>query len=166
MKIWLRNILEAVDDDALKDMEWKKQVGKYLVRAKYLVLEFLDDDSDKRPSLEHLKDGLQRLARETDVRHLPDYAPIQEAKLIASMDRLQDGKRELGPNDRLFIETEDKTYEVNLRSTWEPSDTITLTDAKETHSYGELILTIRRPDLFATRCGSLHMGATPSVHPS
>jgi hypothetical protein len=93
-----------------------------------------------------LRTNLTRLARETDVRHLPDYPPVQDARLVAALDRIQEGKRELGPKDRLYVETEDKVYEVDLSSTWEPTSAIPVTDAKETHSFGELILTIRRPD--------------------
>ena len=36
IKIWLGNQLNRVDDDALKKLDWKPLVGKYLVRAKYV----------------------------------------------------------------------------------------------------------------------------------
>lgn len=71
---WLRNALTAVDDDALKSLDWKQQVGKYLVKAKYLTLEFLDGTEGQR-SLPDLRRKIQNAAAETDVRHLPDYAP-------------------------------------------------------------------------------------------
>ena len=45
IKTFLRNMLEATDDDALKSLDWKLQVGKYLVKAKYAVLRWSDDDS-------------------------------------------------------------------------------------------------------------------------
>ena len=62
------------------------------------------------------------------------------------MDEIQDAKRELGNGDKLYIETEKETYEVDLTKTWVPSDSIALSNLTETHSEGELILTIRRPD--------------------
>src|SRR5579863_530025 len=31
IKVWLRNALRAVEDDALKTLDWKPAVGKYLV---------------------------------------------------------------------------------------------------------------------------------------
>jgi hypothetical protein len=40
--IWLKNILKAIPDEGLKDLEWKKAVGTYLVKAKYVALQWLD----------------------------------------------------------------------------------------------------------------------------
>ena len=48
LKTWLRNVLRSTDDQALKDLDWKPQVGKYLVRAKYLVLCWIDEDDAPR----------------------------------------------------------------------------------------------------------------------
>jgi hypothetical protein len=62
-------------------LDWKKQIGKYLVRAKYLALKWLDSE-DGPPKLEDLREQLRQIAIETDVRHLPDYPPIHEARLV------------------------------------------------------------------------------------
>ena len=35
--VWLRSALDAVEDSALKNLNWKPAVGKYLVKAKYLL---------------------------------------------------------------------------------------------------------------------------------
>jgi hypothetical protein len=145
IKVFLKNILTSIDDEALKTGDWKALVGHYLVKAKYLVLEFCDDETGP-PKLSDLKDGLRRLAQETDVRHLPDYAPVHEGRLVTALDRIQNAKGELDPTDRLTIESEDRTYEVNLSSTWELSERIAPTDTTTSTSNGELILTIRKPD--------------------
>lgn len=146
IKVWLKNILQRMDDEALKTLEWKPIIGRYLVKAKYLVLEFLDSPSGSRPALSDLKEGLRRLAQETDVRQLPDYAPIHEGRLVTALDRVQNAKRELDRDDKLTIESEGRSYEVSLSSTWEPSETIKPADTKESTSHGEIILTIRKPD--------------------
>src|SRR6202047_5478333 len=41
IKTWLRTQLEALDDQALKSGEWKKVLGIYLVKAKYIIIDFL-----------------------------------------------------------------------------------------------------------------------------
>ena len=46
LKIWLRSGLQATEDQALKEINWKPQVGKYLVRAKYVVLDFINKRID------------------------------------------------------------------------------------------------------------------------
>ena len=98
-------------------------------------------------AIEHLKDELQQLVAKTDVKHLPAYAPIHEGRLVASLDKIQDAKRTLGPNDHLSIETEGKVYEVDLARTWAPDEIIPVSDSSEKHSEGVVILTIRKPDL-------------------
>ena len=147
LRVFLKNVLSRVDDEALKTLDWKPVVGQYLVKAKYLALEFLDDRTVVgRHSLSYLKEGLRRLAEETDVRHLPDYAPIHEGRLVTALDRMQEAKRELERDDRLTIELEGRSYEVDLSSDWEPSEEIKPSDTKESTSVGEITLTIRKPD--------------------
>ena len=34
LRSWMAEILESVDDDAIKSLDWKKFVGSYLVKAK------------------------------------------------------------------------------------------------------------------------------------
>lgn len=163
LKVWLKNLLNRVPDEALKDLEWKKAVGHYLVKAKYLILKFCDDEgAGGRNRLDLLREELRELGRETDIRHLPDYAPIHEAKLVASLDQIQNAKRTLGPHDRLLIETDDRTYEVDLSKTWVPSESIQVADTQltETHSDGELILTIRKADLLGQAMWQFSHGKT------
>ena len=167
LRVWLKNLLNRVPDEALKDLEWRKAVGHYLVKAKYLILKFCDDDSaGGRNRLDLLREELRELGKETDVRHLPDYAPVHEAKLVASLDQIQDAKRILGPKDRLIIETDEKTYEVDLSKTWVPSESIEVdhTELTETHSEGELILTIRKPICSGRPCGNSVMASSRSTH--
>lgn len=42
IKAWLSYILKSIDDSALKDLDWKPAVGKYLVKAKYYVIDFIE----------------------------------------------------------------------------------------------------------------------------
>ncbi len=142
--------MKATDDQALKDLDWKPAVGKYLVRAKYIALEWLDTGTDESPpKLENLIDGLKQIASETDVRHFPDYSPVHEGKLVAALEKFQDAKKQLIPGDSLvFIDTnENKTYEVDISRRWSPVASIAPESARETTSHGELILTVRKPDM-------------------
>jgi hypothetical protein len=63
---WLRNSLRQIDDQALKDFDWRKQVGKYVVKCKYIVLEYLDQKEVKNEGerLRQLQGDLEKLARE------------------------------------------------------------------------------------------------------
>ena len=119
-----------------------------LVRAKYVALQFLDNEqASGTDAVNGLLVGLREIAAETDIRHLPDYPPIHEGRLISSLDKIQDAKRILGYGDRLTIETVGTTYEVDLTKTWSPAKTLVVPDTRETSSEGEVILGIRKPDL-------------------
>ena len=93
---------------------------------------------------------------------MPDYAPIHEAKLVAALDTLQDAKRLLGSKDKLMIESSGKVYEVDLTKRWEPSEVISLDKVTtEKHSEGEIILTIRKPDLLGQSMWQFTRGKFP-----
>jgi hypothetical protein len=161
LRIWLRNVLNAADDQALKELDWKPQVGKYLVRAKYMMLEWLDrGETGHPPSLSDLANNLRRLASETDIRHLPDYAPVHEGKLLGALDKIQDAKRQLTRGDRLYIETEGQTYEVDLARTWSPTAEIAPDSQRETTSFAEMILTVRKPDMIGNTQWQFRHGKT------
>ena len=107
----------------------------------------LDSGSEEQPpALANLTRELQALAVQTDVRYLPDYPPPSEGRLVSALGTIQDGKRQLIPGDRLVIETEDKVYEVDIGRDWSPSTAADEGVETETSSYGEMILTIRKPD--------------------
>ncbi|WP_156464268.1 hypothetical protein [Afipia sp. Root123D2] len=149
LRVFLKNILKRVDDDALKSLEWKKAVGAALVKAKYVAIQYLNQDQSFASSaLDHLREEMRSIAQETDVRHLPDYAPIHEGRLISSLDKIQDAKRMLGQGDTLTVDLDGSRYEVDLAKTWSPRDFVRdVPQTKETHSEGEVILGIRKPDL-------------------
>lgn len=161
IRLWLRNILNATDDQALKELDWKPQVGKYLVRAKYVMLRWLDSGDDHAiPALSDLTDELRQLARETDVRHLPDYPAPNEAKLIGALDKVQDAKKQLSLGDRVSIEDGIETYEIDTTKIWSPTATITPEGRRETTSHGEMILLIRKPDMIGNTQWQFRHGRT------
>jgi hypothetical protein len=148
LRVFLRTILSDIDDQALKDGEYKKAIGPVLVRAKTLAVKALDKNKeDASQAINELRSNLNALVAETDIKHIPAYAPIHQGRLVSSLDILQNAKRTLGPQDRLAIETEGKIYQVDLTQTWEPSNIVPVAGTTETESEGVVILTIRRPDL-------------------
>lgn len=146
LKTWLRNALVATDDNALKDMDWKKQVGKYLVRAKYAVIRWMDDETAPR-NLPALAREIQAIAQETDVRHLPDYrAPSPDALLNAVRD-FQSVKELLTAGDKASIETTGRKLEMNLSVRINVEDIEALA-VKETIEFppSTMILPVKKPD--------------------
>ena len=117
------------------------------------------------PAIDQLKESLQSLAEKTDVRHLPAYPPLDEAKLIASIDRLQGAKRDLASGDRIIIESDGRTYEVNLSSSATPPKSEPSSISRQSTSEGEMILTVRKPDFLKDSMWLFQHGRTPITAP-
>lgn len=146
IKVWLRNLLRATEDDALKGLDWKPAVGKYLVRAKYAVLRWIDDD--KLPKdLPSLRREIQDLARETDVRHLPDYTPPSPKVLLEAVRNYQQAKEHLHKSDVAKFISRESELEMNLTVRFEVADIEALA-VKETITSPptQLILAVKKPD--------------------
>ena len=158
LKIWLKNTLKSTDDQALKDMDWRPAVGKYLVRAKYVVLRWIDQDDAPR-NLQDLRKEIRDLAAETDARRLPDYAPPDPSGLIEVAKQLQDAKKMLGPNDRIFLEGVDGKVEVDLTVDINAEELADLA-TKETIKMppAEMILAVKKPDYLGNSKWELRHG--------
>ena len=100
---WVRNKVVAIDDQALKQFDIKQQVGKYAVKAKYKILEYLDEkvSEEERERLRVLREDIYQLAAEERVRHLPLPDRITLADLVKPMDKIQDAKKLLGVGDQV-----------------------------------------------------------------
>jgi len=96
------------------------------------------------------------------VRHLPDYPPVHEGRLIASLDKIQKAKAELEIGDSLTIELGKDEYSVDISSTWLPSETLNKTPSEpiEKENVVEVSLTIRKPDLIKNTMRQFSHGKT------
>jgi len=158
LKTWLKNSLRATDDQALKDLDWKPQVGKYLVRAKYLVLQWIDDDEAPR-DLSALGRNIQKLASETDVRHMPDYSPIDSNSLLRALGDFQGVKDHLIEGDQATIITPEGDHDMNLIMRWDVEDIQALA-VKEIQPVPvpSMNLVVKRPDYLGTSKWDLRHG--------
>lgn len=158
LKIWLKNVLRSTDDQALKDLDWRPAVGKYLVRAKYVALRWIDQDDAPR-SLQDFRREIRDLASETDVRRLPDYAPPDPNGLIEAAKQLQEAKKLLGPNDRIFFEGSEGRVELDLTVDIDPEQLAELA-TKETIKLppSEMILAVKKPDYLGSSKWDLRHG--------
>lgn len=145
---WVRNKLRAVDDTALKEFDWKQQVGTYAVKAKYLAVDYLNARIEKEETkrLENLREDLFKLALESGIRQLPlpDHIPMKE--LIRPLDEIQDAKRIMPRDTSLRIRSEEGTKSIDINATKTPSDYIGLLEEQLSHGEMEMTLLVRKPD--------------------
>ena len=159
IKVWLRNALHATEDDALKTLDWKPLVGKYLVRAKYTVLQWMDDETSPK-DLPALARAIQGIAQETDVKHLPDYRAPSPPALLNAIRDFQEVKDRLLPTDRAtFIGEDGKSVDMNLAVRWDVENIEALA-VKETVIFppAPMILAVKKPDYLGNSKWELRHG--------
>lgn len=88
----LRSIVADIPDDVLKDGEWKKILGHFLVRGKHVLLEWLQQNPEvtKLEQVRDLQDQLMVEAERTGALFFPMYRPADLRTLlsvIAEIDR-------------------------------------------------------------------------------
>ncbi len=144
----LSSVLKLIDDEALKDLDWKKQVGKYLVKAKHKVIKFLDQQTEIN-SLEpvrNLEEELFELAKETDIQHIPMYTTVPTQKLLESIAYISRAPYSLSDKDHVsFISEEGE--DVIRRGPYITSQTVEELLTKEIlNKQMELVLLVKKPD--------------------
>ena len=150
LKAWFRTVLDAIPDDALKDINWRKAVGTYLVKAKYRMINWTAKRAtvtDRNEVIELQRDLLD-LAEETDVRHIPTYAPVPPKLLVEGLQKVSDA------TSTLRKETESASYEtrtdepVNFNMSFgvavEALEELLTKETIENHL--TLILKVKKPD--------------------
>ncbi len=164
LKIWLKNRLESIDDKTLKDLNWKEMVGKYLVKAKYLMIDFLNKDIKQgdKDSILTLSKQIQKIAEETDVKHLPDYKIPDIRDLVESMQDISSAKNFLDKQDKLqYLQASGEVSEFNLLIDWTPEKFEEFL-TREKIEYPEVLmnLVIKKPDYLGSSMWELRHGKT------
>lgn len=145
IRVWLRNLLMSTDDEAIKSLDWKPAVGKYLVRAKYAVLRWTNTGAPK--DLPSLAREIQDLARETDVRHMPDYSPPTPKALLDAIRDFESVKELLVKGDVAKIISDDGNLEMNMTVRLDVEAIEALAVKETIRSPATLmILTVKKPD--------------------
>jgi len=148
LKIILKNVLNKVDDEALKAVDWRPIVGGYLVKAKYLILRWADD-GDPSKSLPDLRKDIQSLASETDVRRLPDYSPVDPSGLMDAVQKVQSSKDKLIEGDAIFFNGDGtgEEYKLDMSVHIDPDEILDIaTKVTETTPPMSMILAVKKPD--------------------
>jgi hypothetical protein len=161
LKIWLAETLNRLDDDGLKELDWKQLVGKYLVRAKYAYIRWAN--KGETTSLLDLAREMRSIAQETDIRQIPDYAPPSIEDLVEVTKQIDNAKSLLQPGDRIsFQGPGEPEVDFDLTIRWSEQELGDLA-IKETTRFEKmpLILIVKRPDYLGTSKWDVRLGKKP-----
>ena len=148
LKIWLKNFLSAIDDQALKSLNWKPAVGKYLVKAKHIYIDWANKSQLAEPSLGHLSEDLKAIAQDTNVRRLPHYVPPSLPELAAVTKEIDAAKDNLIEGDELkYLQPDGESIDIDLNVSWSDEELDKMV-IKETIKFERMTmnLIVKKPD--------------------
>jgi hypothetical protein len=149
IRTWLRSALQATDDSALKEGDWKKVVGNYLYRAKYFLINKLDGTTEisDRKQITDIEQGLFEMAERTEVLRIPSYAPMSTPALLETIRLISNGLAPLDKaRDRARLLTADGVANFNLQLNFVPEKVAELLIKDSIVNRSTLILKLRKPD--------------------
>jgi hypothetical protein len=154
----LRTLLVQIDDDALRNLDWKPLIGQYLVKAKHTLLRKLQGHPriTSREDVIDLQRQLLALAP-ANIDMLPP-APISTEDLLWDIEALSGAVAELSEGDSAaFISADDETrIETRLRITAQEIESLLTKETVCTTS--EHILLVKKPDYLGHSMWEFRLG--------
>lgn len=159
IKIWLKSVLESTDDDDLRNIDWRRIVGKYLVKAKYFIIDWTNKEHEDISSIKTLQNNVKELAEETGVRKLPFYGEIDTKDIANIATSINQAKTLLSGSDSMKYLTQDAEIDFDLSvdiNTEKIQDI--LTKETMTSENSKLILVVKKPDYLGSSKWDLKHG--------
>lgn len=115
IKARFRDLIEGLPDEALREADWKKIFGHFLLKCKYAVLNWLKDKEEitNRDDVRVLEGELLRIAEETNLKQLPAYSVPSAEVLLSDILAVQESLSHLSENDIATYRYNDKEITFN-----------------------------------------------------
>jgi len=152
LKTIIRNLIEDVPDEDLRESNFKRLLGFYLVKSKYAVLKWCQETPKltSPDQVDALEGELVRIAEESRINKIAAYQPPNRVKLLTNISSIQKSTRHLAENDNVFFSCNDGTSKIN--------DSIEISDAlvedvltrEVLDDRSIAILKVKKPDYLGT----------------
>ncbi|MCK9438041.1 MAG: hypothetical protein M0Q12_12655 [Synergistaceae bacterium] len=149
LKTWLSTQIKGIPDEVLKEGEWKKILGHYLLKAKYILINKLENrvDISDAKTIEDIQNELSEEAKRTDLKLMPYYEPLPIPKLIRNIENMNNALSYLNDNDKAYFETKDQDRaSFNLTLNFSPETIEDLLTKEAISNESITILKIKKPD--------------------
>jgi hypothetical protein len=147
IKAFIRTVLQQLDDDALKNLEWKPLVGQYLVRAKHAMLRKLEgkDKIASRAEVIELQDEIAALAPPIPQELLPPgKVPVE--RLLLDIQMISIAVTELRPEDSATLVSSVGATPIEKRIRVSDEDIVQLLTQDTTSTEAPMTLLVKKPD--------------------
>lgn len=148
IKAILCTVLKAIDDDAIKDLDWKKLIGHYLLKAKYTILRHLEDNNEftNIEQVNKLCESIYFLAAETDIKNTPIYIAPTPRNLLSGILNVYSSIETLSPEEKVIYSSQYGEVKINRFFNISEQVVEELITKETMKSTTEMILRIKKPD--------------------
>lgn len=158
----LSSLLTALPDDILRSGEAKVIIGHFLVASKHMMLRFLGSRAKITSQIEiqELQESLLELAKETGVRQIPAYAPIQIPRLLRFVGNVTQAVSHLSEEDKAALITYDQRTSFNRNFEYNPEEVEGLITVETITNESTMILKVKKPDYLGESMWEFKHGPT------
>jgi len=147
IKTKLITILKNVDDKGLGELEVKRIIGKFLVKAKYFILKRIETDEELSvEAFKHLPNEIDLIATEAGVRKVGIYTSVTSRELIDRVVGIQESLKYLRSGDKAYFEYDGNKIEVKQREYLSESNLVGIVTRESLSSSSIMFLRVRKPD--------------------
>lgn len=148
LRAWLRSVLIALPDDAIKELEVKKLIGHFLLKAKYKLVEWLEKNPEIKniEQVKVLEGELVALAQETDIRQIPAYIPPDTRQLLSQVNQIKLAVNLLDEGDLIQYESIDGNISIPKNIQISESLIDELLTREVISNEGERLVMVKKPD--------------------
>ena len=158
IKAKFRDLIKGLPDEALKDASWKKIIGHFLVKAKYGLLNWLEDKTEiiHRDDVRILEGTLTEIAEETNLKLLPAYSSPSAEALLSDIHLIQESLTVLEDEDTVFYKYDH--HEVKFNRELQISNEVIreVLTQEVVKSSSRRILKVKKPDYLGQSMWSFH----------
>lgn len=114
LKTIIRNLVHDLPDEDLREANFKRILGHYLVKGKYAVLKWCQEipKLTSPNQVDALEGELVRIAEETNINQLPAYRAPDRVKLLTNISSIQKSTRYLIEEDSVHYNCQEGSSKV------------------------------------------------------
>jgi hypothetical protein len=148
IQFWLKQILEAINDNALERLDWKPAVGKYLVKAKYLLLKYMEGKTGlhDRMDLEILAEKISKSAYDTGAHKFLVHRTVSALSLAREAKKISGALNGLEEGDMISFQSDEGDSVLTTTFTVTQREITDLFAGESISNDVDRILTVKRPD--------------------
>lgn len=162
IKTWLANVIKNIPDESLKDLDWKKGLGHFAVKAKYIIINKLEGKTKITDGqiIEDIQYEIVEEAKKVDKGLLPNESPMPLPTLIKNIKNIQDATEPLNNKDKMFFKSGEGDATFNLELKIQPEEIEDLVTKERISNDSTMILKIKKPDYLGSSMWEMKHGSS------